>query len=842
MNTVTPNINQVKNIVRLKDTFDGIKAELNKIIVGQDEVLDEILIAILCDGNALLESYPGLGKTLMVKTIAQILDLQFSRIQNTPDLMPSDITGTYVIEEDKGHKVFRFQKGPIFANIILADEINRATPKTQAALLEAMQEKQVTMGNQTFQLERPFFVLATQNPIDMEGSLQFDEAVFVNGMLKTGKELLQEPQELLAEDKKGNKVYKSNAWTYALNAMGKIEKQSCFLYTVPYTEEFITFTTRTGRRITVTKNHPFLVNDRGFIQWRKAEELTKEDYLVQPAKLCNIPEKQVMSHEEALALMTQKPIPKEILFDENFAFWIAFLLSDGAIGEKYVEACQKNYPKALDRFVEISKNYGFTPGIRMRKGCIYARIYSKPLIEYLKIRFQVSGGKDKEIPSWFLSFPVSLNREFLKAFIALESCIRDNRITFTQKSKHNTNMIAYMLLREGIMSWTLHDRRVFRLKIQGEDTITYLQNIGWLSEEKAKRIDMARTVTSHFRVVPIDRVKLMRLVTLLGLNSFRTLKERKNLATRDWYPCYRNVKEGQTVIAAYALKKIVNDLREEMQQRKESGFLALKNTNPRMFAAGIGLPMTEIASQLAMSKNQIWNLYTTGSCTQEVLVHDFLQEQYSLRIAEGDVLLTYCEQLLSEDIFYDKIETITYVPSDGSAFGLTVPEVHNYIAGFGACGINHNTYPLPEAQVDRFLLKIKVDYPKIEEELEIVERYTKPEHQQMLKALLGKNSLKLLQQLTREVPIANDIKKRAVDIVTRTRKEKDLVEFGASPRASIALVLTAKARALIKGRKYVSEEDIEAMALPVLRHRLILSFKAERDGKTADDVIRQLLK
>ncbi len=321
MNTVTPNINQVKNIVRLKDTFDGIKAELNKVIVGQDEVLDEILIAILCDGNALLESYPGLGKTLMVKTIAQILDLQFSRIQNTPDLMPSDITGTYIIEEDKGHKIFRFQKGPVFANIILADEINRATPKTQAALLEAMQEKQVTVGNQTFQLERPFFVLATQNPIDMEG-----------------------------------------------------------------------------------------------------------------------------------------------------------------------------------------------------------------------------------------------------------------------------------------------------------------------------------------------------------------------------------------------------------------------------------------------------------------------------------------------------------------------------------------TYPLPEAQVDRFLLKIKVDYPKLEEELEIVERYTKPEHQHMLKVLLGKNSLKLLQQLTREVPIANDIKKRAVEIVTRTRKEKELVEFGASPRASIALILTAKARALIKGRKYVSEEDIEAMALPVLRHRLILSFKAERDGKNADDVIRQLLK
>lgn len=321
MNIVTPTINQVKNITRLKDTFDSIMAELNKVIVGQSDVLEQIVIAILCDGNALLESYPGLGKTLMIKTLAQILDLQFSRIQSTPDLMPSDITGTYVIEDDRGHKVFRFQKGPLFANIILADEINRATPKTQAALLEAMQEKQVTVGNQTFQLERPFFVLATQNPIDQEG-----------------------------------------------------------------------------------------------------------------------------------------------------------------------------------------------------------------------------------------------------------------------------------------------------------------------------------------------------------------------------------------------------------------------------------------------------------------------------------------------------------------------------------------TYPLPEAQIDRFLMKIKVDYPNLTDELEITERYTKPEHNPSLKTLLGKNSIKLLQQLTREVPIANDIKKRAVEIVAKTRHEKELVEFGASPRASIGLILTAKARALVKGRKYVSEEDIDAMAIPVLRHRIILNFKAEREGKTTDDVIKMLLK
>lgn len=177
-------LEQVKNLDKLKDTFQNIKDEITKVVIGQDEVIEQILIAILCDANALLESKPGLGKTTMVKAISQVLDLQFSRIQNTPDLMPSDITGTYIIEESSGKKVFKFQRGPIFANLVLADEINRATPKTQAALLEAMQEKQVTVGNQTFPLESPFFVLATQNPIDQEGTYPLPEAQTDRFLLK----------------------------------------------------------------------------------------------------------------------------------------------------------------------------------------------------------------------------------------------------------------------------------------------------------------------------------------------------------------------------------------------------------------------------------------------------------------------------------------------------------------------------------------------------------------------------------------------------------------------------------------------------------------------------------
>ncbi|HIH05433.1 TPA: MoxR family ATPase [Candidatus Woesearchaeota archaeon] len=167
-----------------KQHFDELQKEVGRVIVGQQDTVEQIMIAMLCNGNALLQGYPGLAKTLTVKTIADIMDLKFSRIQHTPDLMPSDITGTYIIEESGGKRQFKFQPGPIFANIVLADEINRATPKTQSALLEAMQEKQVTVGTQTIKLDQPFFVLATQNPIEQEGTYPLPEAQADRFLLK----------------------------------------------------------------------------------------------------------------------------------------------------------------------------------------------------------------------------------------------------------------------------------------------------------------------------------------------------------------------------------------------------------------------------------------------------------------------------------------------------------------------------------------------------------------------------------------------------------------------------------------------------------------------------------
>jgi len=171
-------VSDAARIDELRESYNTMRTELAKVIVGQESVIEEMMIALFSGGHVLLEGVPGLAKTLLISSLARVMDLQFSRIQFTPDLMPSDIIGTEILEEDHGtgHRQFRFIKGPIFANVILADEINRTPPKTQAALLQAMQEREVTANGQTFTLDAPFFVLATQNPIEQEGTYPLPEA------------------------------------------------------------------------------------------------------------------------------------------------------------------------------------------------------------------------------------------------------------------------------------------------------------------------------------------------------------------------------------------------------------------------------------------------------------------------------------------------------------------------------------------------------------------------------------------------------------------------------------------------------------------------------------------
>jgi len=168
-----------------QDTFSRLRSEIGKVIVGQERVVEDVLVCFFAKGHALLEGVPGLGKTMLVRTMAEACELDFSRIQFTPDLMPADIVGTDVVHEDEtGRRVFEFRPGPIHSQIVLADEINRATPKTQSALLEAMQEGQVTIGRKTYAMRQPFFVMATQNPIEMEGTYPLPEAQMDRFLLK----------------------------------------------------------------------------------------------------------------------------------------------------------------------------------------------------------------------------------------------------------------------------------------------------------------------------------------------------------------------------------------------------------------------------------------------------------------------------------------------------------------------------------------------------------------------------------------------------------------------------------------------------------------------------------
>jgi MoxR-like ATPase len=188
----------VKLAESIQKSFEKIKDELGRVIVGQDEIIEQLLVSLFARGHCLLIGVPGLAKTLIIRTLGQILDLKFSRIQFTPDLMPSDITGTEILEENRstGQKAFKFVKGPLFANIILADEINRTPPKTQSALLEAMQEYKVTAAGEAYYLEKPFFVLATQNPIEQEGTYPLPEAQLDRFMFSLWLNYPQFEQEL----------------------------------------------------------------------------------------------------------------------------------------------------------------------------------------------------------------------------------------------------------------------------------------------------------------------------------------------------------------------------------------------------------------------------------------------------------------------------------------------------------------------------------------------------------------------------------------------------------------------------------------------------------------------
>ena len=274
-------------------TAELIRAEISKTIVGQEAILDQILLSMFCGGHTLVEGVPGLAKTLIISTIAQTLSLGFSRIQFTPDLMPSDVTGSEVIHEDKqtGNRNLHFVKGPIFANVVLADEINRTPPKTQAALLEAMQEGQVTVGGYTHALPKPFFVLATQNPIEQEGTYPLPEAQLDRFMFLVRIGYPTESQEL--------DIVKRTTGGHGLKPEAIIGAPECLriqqlVRDIPVADHVIQYALRLVRSTRLDERSPKFIRD--YVSWGAGPRASQFLILAAKAKALMSGEHHVMPH------------------------------------------------------------------------------------------------------------------------------------------------------------------------------------------------------------------------------------------------------------------------------------------------------------------------------------------------------------------------------------------------------------------------------------------------------------------------------------------------------------------------------------------------------------------
>ena len=252
-NTEKPSPDDLKQVEKLQQAYAKLKAEISKVIVGQDDVIDQLFMALFCRGHCLLVGVPGLAKTLMISTLAQALNLSFNRIQFTPDLMPSDITGTEVIQDDKatGTRSFKFLPGPVFANVILADEINRTPPKTQAALLESMQERHVTVGGERHDLDDPFFVLATQNPIEQEGTYNLPEAQLDRFLMHVRVDYPSREEELAILELDSNRQLAAPeppAEVFSQQQLFKVREDAARLYLDPKLNNYIVDLVQASRK------------------------------------------------------------------------------------------------------------------------------------------------------------------------------------------------------------------------------------------------------------------------------------------------------------------------------------------------------------------------------------------------------------------------------------------------------------------------------------------------------------------------------------------------------------------------------------------------------------------
>ena len=896
-----------------------MEQEIQKGYIGQEEVINQILLTVVAGGNVLLEGVPGLGKSLLVEQLGRVVEgTSFNRIQFTPDKLPSDIVGVEAYNEDKG---FYVEKGPIFANFILADEINRAPPKVQSAMLEAMQEHKVSIGDQTFHLPEPFFTLATQNPTEQGGSLHPEETVYLNGELMKAKEALELAKsegEVVHEDE-DKRIYEAEGLVgNHLNSDGNVEETGCMVYEKDYEGDMYTIETRTGRSIEVNATHPLLVNDSGRLRWKKAEDLKEDDFLVHPETV-DLPEKNFSGHEEVVdelqdefnvikeeeieqALnsvedgsfssedvdrlrivrgLSKKELARRISYtydqvlgylqgvdngagseivskidtdlepistyveshnihridgswdDSDAGFFLGFTLAEGHVTENKIEVSQKNYPEMLDRWIELVEKQGLEVETRIKEGIKHAVVRSKPFVRYLKGRYHMDN------PSELLSAPRSFKEEFIDSFMKSETYYEadekeDNyRITLTQQNRELTETLTYLLIDFGIRPLIYDEGDKYRVRVSDKSLKKYLQHFTWPGDDEPE-IDHD---SSSYRVLPVDRDKINEVVENLGFKNCGDMEDKA------WYPAYHMARQRGR-ITEYELEKFVKVMDSKLEERKNQSF---ETTQEKALAFGIG--MSEIVDETSLTKHSVWQTYKSDSRSE--VAEEYIEREIEVKTARTENILSQLEKFVSEDVFYDPVQQIEKKEGyEGKVIGLSVPETHNYIAGNAATGINHNTYPLPEAQIDRFLFKIYLDYPKKRNEQKIIDMNANimDDEDFDVGEVVTQQDVLDIQEFAKQVTVSQEIKEYIVDLVDCSRNPSDYgleygeyIEWGCTPRASINLALAARAHALYNKRHYVTPEDIRAIIEPVFIHRILLNYEGEAQGVEVQDIIQDIV-
>ena len=902
---------------KLSKKIKLMESEIQNGYVGQEDVIRNILLTVIAGGNVLLEGVPGLGKSLLVELLGRVVEgTDFNRVQFTPDLLPADIVGVEAYNEDRG---FYKKKGPIFANFILGDEINRAPPKVQSAMLEAMQEHKVSIGDETFHLPEPFFVMATQNPVEQGGSLHPDETLYMNGKLWKAKEALEYAKkngEIVHEDDE-KRIFDAGGFTNGLSTNGEIKKRKARIYEKDYEGKIYTLRTRTGRQIKVNADHPLLVNERGKVKWKKAEEIEEDDFLVCPETF-ELPEESFPEHKEVLDTLQEdfhvikcreieralesieneqyssdiidtlriacKMSKKELadksgisydrtlrylegvsngvgedlvnVFEDrdiepdsyvesykvhrisnswetgDAGFFLGFTIAEGNIEENSVEVSQKNYPELIERWISLAEEMNLEVSTRIKDGVKYAKIRSKPFIKYLNERYYL------DAPDKLLSAPSEFKKEFLEAFMIAESHYENDekennvRITMTQQSKEIINLISYMFVSFGIRPKVYDQGRVYRLRISGKDLIKYFEHFSWAGETPE-----VKEGSSAYRVLPVSYEMIDELVTCLGFRHSGEMKK------QDWFSLHQMARQRGRV-SEYELEKFIQEMESELEKKKTQEFDSVHKE-----ALSCGIPITEIKEGTGLTKHRFWKAYQGEG--QESEAEMFVSSEREIRLEKAEHMIAYIKKLVGSDVFYDPIQEIETEQYEGSVIGLSVPETNNYTAGFGACGINHNTYPLPEAQIDRFLFKIYLDYPKKKNERKIIDLNANIMDMEDfgVNQVVEKKDVLNAQEFSKHITVSEDIKAYIVDLVDATRNPEeygleysDYISWGGTPRASINLALAGRAHALYNERAYVTPEDIRSVINEVFIHRIILNYEGQAKGLEVQDIIDDIVK